>query len=61
MQIGAPIGQDEGSKSVQLCEGGEIGSDRQVNIRRGKLTIVLPVDLLLKNMEHGARGLRKSG
>lgn len=54
MQIGAPIQQDEGSKPVQLCEGGEIRSDRQVNIRRGKLTIVLLVDLLLKDMERGA-------
>lgn len=47
---------------MRLCEGGEIKSDRQVNIRRGKLIVIfLAEDLLLEGMEHGARGVRKGG
>ena len=61
MQIGAPIEQDECCEAVRLCEGGEIKSDGQANIRRGKLTVVFLVNLLLEDMECGARGVRKSG
>lgn len=62
MQIGTPIERDDGSEAVRLCESSETKSDGRVNIRRGKLTVVFPVeDLLPKDMERGAQACGKAG